>query len=122
MSFSLIPYYLVVYIVLPLVLQTAELSRVCVEEPTDFAEEPAPSEEISISLRKENQELVITVNEEQVAEDDLPALLKNIAQKNPGQKIIISPQADIPSIKVRNLLDACTQAGLSEVYLTPPFL
>ena len=74
----------------------------------------------TIALRKEEQELIITIDNETISADDLPASLQKLAQERPDQKIQIRARRDTPWQQVHDVITACSQAGLHQIIFGAP--
>jgi biopolymer transport protein ExbD len=85
-----------------------------VELPKAASIEKAPSPAITVSVGKDGQLLVM---KKQVTIEELKSEMTREARLDPGVKVLLRAQKDLPYYKVAEVLDAIKAGGVSKVAL-----
>lgn len=118
----LCPFSLTLLLISPLALFTFSLLPVEGESPVmPKAEVPAPIEnELILDVRTEGDRIGIRVDGRECTLEELPVLLKPMAQQNPDRSVRIRGVEDMPSERME-LVRICLEAGFTNLIFSANF-
>ena len=119
----LCPFSLTMLLISPLALFSFSLLPVEGESPVmPKAEAPAPIEnELVLDVRMEGNRIGIRVDGRECTLEELPVLLKPLAQQNPDRCVRIRAAADVPHERMKKLVCICLEAGFSNLFFSANF-
>lgn len=118
----LCPFSLTLLLISPLALFTFSLLPVEGEPPVmPKAEAPEPIEnELVLDVRMEGDRIGIRVDGRECTLEELPVLLKPMAQQNPDRSVRIRGAADMPRERME-LVRICLEAGFTNLIFSANF-
>lgn len=85
------------------------------ERPPPVAVAPAPAERMTLMV---NRDLSVTLNGAMMARADLPASLKQLAERKPGVGVEVRIHRDLPVQHLLDTMDMLEQAGIQKTAVT----
>ena len=72
--------------------------------------------ELILDVRKEGDRIAVRVDGRECTLEELPVLLKPMAQQNPDRCVRIRAAADVPHERMKKLVCICLEAGFSLIF------
>ena len=119
----LCPFSLTLLLISPLALFTFSLLPEGPEPPVmPKAEAPELIEnELILDVRTEGDRIAVLVDGRECTLEELPVLLKPMAQQNPDRCVRIRAAADVPHERMKKLVCICLEAGFSNLIFSANF-
>ncbi|MGN0874972.1 MAG: ExbD/TolR family protein [Akkermansia sp.] len=78
-------------------------------------------DELILDVRKEGDRIAVRVDGRECTLEELPVLLKPMAQQNPDRCVCIRAAADVPHERMKKLVCICLEAGFSNLFFSANF-